>query len=138
MSSSSDTLEANILDHLFRTASWTKPAALYLALFTVAPDDAGAGGTEVSGGSYARVNKAPSDANWNRSGSVVSNAADVFFPAPTADWAEGVTKIVAFGVYSAITGGTYLGGNVLTSQKNVLSGDAAPKFPAGTLTWTAA
>ena len=38
---------------VFRTSSF-RLAAIYLALFTAMPSDSG-GGTEVSGGSYARV-----------------------------------------------------------------------------------
>src|SRR5262245_10711430 len=60
----SDYLENLVIDHLFRTRTWTKPAALYVALFTAAPTDAG-GGTEVTGGGYARVSVAPLDTNWN-------------------------------------------------------------------------
>lgn len=138
MSSASDTLEGEILDHIFRTATWSKPTALWVALFTVAPGDDGTGGTEVSGGAYARVNVPPLDANWGRTAGVVDNASDISFPAPSADWAAGATKIVAFGIYSLVTGGTYLGGASLNADKNVLDGDSAPKFAAGALTWTAA
>jgi hypothetical protein len=59
----SDFLENMIVDWIFRTRTPAKPAALYLALFTGAPSDAG-GGTEVTGGSYGRVNLAPLDTNW--------------------------------------------------------------------------
>lgn len=131
--SASNYLEAQILDHIFRTASFTKPAALYVALFTVAPGEDGTGGTEVAGGSYARVQKDPGDANWDRTGSVVANALEITFPAPTADWGS----IVAFGIYDAATSGNYLGGDNLTQPKTVNNGDAAPIFPVGTLTWTA-
>ena len=49
----SDYLENKLIDHLFRAGTFAKPTALWVALFTGAPGDAG-GGTEVSGGSYAR------------------------------------------------------------------------------------
>src|SRR4030095_7335610 len=92
----SDYLENLIVDHLFRTRTWTKPTALYLALYTSAPSDSG-GGTEVAGGSYARVNLAPLDTNWNATqggtsgnssgtSGQTSNALAITFPAPTAHW----------------------------------------------------
>lgn len=40
-------------NHLLRNQAFTPPATLYLALYTTATDAAG-GGTEVTGGSYAR------------------------------------------------------------------------------------
>jgi len=54
MSAMSDYLENKLVDHIFRGVSFTAPAALHVALFTAAPSDSG-GGTEVSGGSYARA-----------------------------------------------------------------------------------
>ena len=50
------------VDWEFRTATLAKPTAWYLALFTVAPSVLG-GGTEVTGGAYARQALAPLDAN---------------------------------------------------------------------------
>lgn len=71
----------------------------YIALFTVAPNDEGVGGTEVSGGSYARA----SSANWPAaSGGVKTNGADLVFATATADWGT----IVAVAWMSALTGGT--------------------------------
>lgn len=49
----SNYLELELLDHVFGGASYTPPSNVYLALFTAAPSDTG-GGTEVTGGSYAR------------------------------------------------------------------------------------
>src|SRR2546430_1282707 len=39
------------------------PPAIYIGLFTAAPTDAG-GGTEATGGSYARVQMTQADATW--------------------------------------------------------------------------
>src|SRR3972149_4252036 len=88
MSAMSDYLEGQIRAHIFRTASFTKPTVLAVALYTAAPGDAG-GGTEVSGGSYARVQRDPLDANWTAASAtdgLTGNAADITFPTPTANW----------------------------------------------------
>lgn len=43
-----------LLNHVFRGEVYTPPDAVYLALYESSPDEDGGGGTEVSGGSYAR------------------------------------------------------------------------------------
>lgn len=134
MSAMSDYLENNLILHIFRTGSWTKPTALNIALYTAAPSDAG-GGTEVSGGSYARVNVAPLDANWaatSGTNGLTSNVADVVFATPSANW--GV--ITHFGIFDQGTNLLFWG--ALTTPKTVNNGDPAPKFVAGTLTVTLA
>lgn len=69
---------------------------LYLALYTVAPT-ATTGGTEVSGGSYARQGFTFNPAS---SGSKASSSA-ITFPSATANWGN----IVAWAVCSAPSGG---------------------------------
>ena len=53
MSAATDFLEDKILNHVFRNVAYTAPATVYVGLFTTATTDAG-GGTEVTGGGYAR------------------------------------------------------------------------------------
>lgn len=104
---------------------------LYVALFTAAPSDAG-GGTEVTGGSYARVARAPLDANWSAASAtdgLTDNVAAITFPAPTANW--GV--ITHFAVFDRLTVGNMLMWAALVASKTVNSGDPAPQFSAGAL-----
>lgn len=142
MSSMSDYLENKLGDHVLRGLAYTAPANTYVALFTAAPSDAG-GGTEVSGGSYARVAIAP--ANWNGThgsttgassgtGGQYSNAVALTFPAPTANWGTATH----FAVFDAATGGNMLFQAALTTSRTINSGDAAPVFNAGGLTFTLA
>jgi hypothetical protein len=134
-----DFLENLIIDHLFRSRTWAKPTALYMALFTTAPSDSG-GGTEVSGGSYARVNLPPLDTNWTATqggttgnssgtGGLTGNAVAIVFPAPTAAW--GV--VTHFAIFDAVTAGNMLIWDQLTAPRNILSGDPAPSFAIGAL-----
>lgn len=137
MSSASNYLEDQIGTHLLRTASWTKPAGIWVALFTVMPDEAGTGGTEVTGGSYARVQHGPSDATWlgpTDGNGQFSNIGAVLFPAPTADW----NSVVGFALYDAVTAGNYLAGNAFALAVTVSDGDPAPAFGTGQLTVTVA
>jgi hypothetical protein len=53
MAALSDHAEALLLDWLMTTGTATRPTNWYVALYTLAPSDSG-GGTEVSGGGYAR------------------------------------------------------------------------------------
>ena len=53
MSALSDHAENLILNFLMTSGTATRPTAWYVALYTVAPSDAG-GGTEVSGNGYSR------------------------------------------------------------------------------------
>src|SRR5690349_20255539 len=58
-----DYAENKLVDALLRGQSLGSPATFYVALYTTCPTDSTAG-TEVSGGSYARVAVTSSLANW--------------------------------------------------------------------------
>lgn len=124
--------EAAILNHLLRATSWTKPIALYVALFTGDPGEAGSLAQEVTGGSYARVARGPSDAAWALPVSgdkTFTNAAAVTFPAPTAAWGT----VTHFGICDASTGGNVLASGALDTPTTIGSGAPAPSFAAGDL-----
>jgi len=128
--SKTDTLEARVLDHLFKGAATPALGALstvYVGLHTAVPSDAG-GGTEVTGSSYARV--AVAAAAWTRTGSQIANNAEVAFPAVTST----PYTVVGFGIYDASTSGNFLfWGDTTSTTMNV--GDV-PRFAAGALTVT--
>lgn len=122
MSAFSNYLETKILDHVFGGVNYTAPSTLYLALYTVAPTDTG-GGTEVSGGSYARQTVA-----FTVSGDTASNNAAVEFPTATGTWGT----VVAVGVFDALTSGNLLAYGNLTASKTIASGDVF-RVPSGDL-----
>jgi len=130
----SNYLENELINHVFRTATFSKPSALYVALYTVTPSDAG-GGTECSGGGYARVSVPPLNANWDAtsgSNGKTANTAAVTFPTPSGSWGS----IVAFAILDASSSGNFLYWGPLTNPKSVNNGDPAPKFNIGQLTVT--
>jgi len=136
MANASDYLEVELRKHIFRTGSFTKPTVLGVALFTVTPADSG-GGTEVTGGSYARVNVPPLDANWTAASAtdgLTDNAAAITFPAPTGNW--GV--VVAFGIFDATSAGNLLVWGPISPSKTINNGDPAPAFAIGALDVTIA
>ena len=125
----SDFAELELLDHLFGAATYTPPATLHVSLFTAAPTDAG-GGTEVTGGSYARVAVTNNATNFPAaSAGAKANGTIITFPVPTANWGTAV----AFGIHDAGSGGNLLAWADLTTPRVINNGDGAPKFAVGDL-----
>jgi hypothetical protein len=144
MSALSNYWENNLVDFLMRGQAFSPGTARYVGLFTAAPSDAG-GGTEVTGGSYARAQLDASAANWRNTqnsgtgassgtGGATANSSVITFPAPTAAW--GV--VTHFGVFDASSGGNLLFWGALTASKTINNGDAAPTIQAGDLALTLA
>jgi len=128
MAEFTDFMENKIIDHMLRNQAYTPPSTVYLALFTSATDDSG-GGTEVSGGSYARQAVTLTAA----SGGASENSADITFPQATADWGT-ITHVA---LMDALTGGNMLMHSPLDASKTVNSGDTF-KINAGDLDVTVA
>lgn len=117
----SDFLENELLDHVFGNAAYSAPATLYVGLYTVAPTDSG-GGTEVTGGSYARVSVTNNATNFPAaSGGAKANGTAVTFVQATANWGN----VVAFGIFDASSAGNLLAWADLTAAKDVDNGDTA-------------
>jgi hypothetical protein len=128
--SKTDFFENKILDATFNGVAWTTIANVWVALFTVAPTDSTTG-TEVTGGSYARVSTAPAD--WTAaSGGSLNNGNAVTFPAPSANWGT----VVAFAICDASTAGNQLYWGDLTASRTINNGDGAPSFASGSLVIT--
>ena len=142
MSAMSDYLENKMVDQLFRGQTAPTTSTLYVALLTAAPSDNG-GGTEVSGGAYARVAVTSSLANWagtqsagsttasSGTGGQTSNNIAITFPTPGATWGT----VTHFGIYDAATGGNLLFHGALSIAKTVNESDTVT-FPIGTLSVT--
>lgn len=123
-------LENQLVDHLFRSATFPKPAAIYVALL--------AGGVEIAGGGYARVAVPPGDQHWTATQGgtagpstgttgTTTNAAAVQFPPSSADWGT----VTDCALYDAATGGNQLAGGPLLAPRSILAG-SSPVFRAGT------
>lgn len=122
MAGMTDSLEDSILADIFGSD-------VDIALYTVSPTDSG-GGTEVTGGSYARVTVASSA--WSTpagSGSVNNANAAITFPTPTASWGS----IVAFGI---IKSGDLLLYGAVSPSVDVVLGDNPVRFKPGDLVVT--
>jgi hypothetical protein len=137
-----DFLENQVIDTIFRAQATSLGANIFIGLSTSACSDSSVG-TEVSGGSYARVSVARSLANWagtqgagttvasTGTGGQTSNNGVITFPTPWTGWGV-VTHVFAA---DASTGNNILFCTALTVSKTINSGDAVT-FPAGSLTFT--
>tara|TARA_R110000824_G_scaffold28801_2_gene96433 strand:+ start:350 stop:745 length:396 start_codon:yes stop_codon:yes gene_type:complete len=129
MSSFSDYTENLVLNWLFTTETATRPTAWYVALFTSAPSDTG-GGTEVSGGAYAR--KVTGTITVSGTATTATNAAAIEFAAASgADWGT----IGWAAIFDASTGGNMLAWAPLTTSRTINDGDVF-RIPASSLTVT--
>ena len=142
MSGKSDYLEGQFLAHIFRTAAFTKPTVIAVALCTAAPSDASTGATiaEAAYTGYSRTALNPLDTNWAApsagNGQTSNSVAITIGSAPTS----GPTVATHFAILDSTTVGA---GNVLywaalTASKTINSGDPAPYFPIGSLVVTEA
>ncbi|MBE7419852.1 MAG: hypothetical protein HS128_19270 [Ideonella sp.] len=127
-----DALETSLINHLFRGTAYTAPSTWYVGLLTGACSDSAAG-TEVSGGSYARVGVASGTGTWAATAGgngTTSNVSAVNFATPSAGWGT----VTHFGLYDASTAGNLLVCSALTASKTINSGDTV-SFAAGALTF---
>ena len=118
-----NTFETTVLQWSLTTDAVTRPTTWYVGLFTSDPTDTGAAGTEVSGGSYARV-----AVTFNVTGDTASNTASVEFPTATAN--RGTVSHI--GIHDALSGGNMLVHGALTTSKAIDSGDVF-RIPTGDL-----
>jgi hypothetical protein len=138
MSALSDFMEDALLKHIFRNTTWSRPASIYVALFTVAPSDSG-GGTEVPTGGgtlYARQGLATGVGSvWDPpvveggGGYACKNTGDITFPVAGVAWGA----IVAVALYDGNTGADNLMfWSLLTPNATIAAGDQF-KILAGNL-----
>jgi hypothetical protein len=131
-----DYFEVHVLDTAFGASAFPTITTHYIALYTVIPTDASASGTEVTGGSYARVAVTNNSTTWpaatGTNPSTKSNGIAVTFPSPSANWGT----VVGFAIYDAATVGNELAWGSLTTSKTISNGDPAPSFSIGALVIT--
>lgn len=103
-------------------------SSVFVSLHTADPATTGAG--EVTGGSYTRMAAAFTNSGANPT--TAANSSAIQFPQATADWGN----ITHFGIWSAATGGQFLGGDAVVVPKEVLNSDIA-RWDTGQLKVTA-
>ena len=136
-----DYAENKIVAATLRGQTIGTPATWYVALYTVCPTDSTAG-TEVTGGSYARVAVTAGLTQWagtqsagsttasSGTGGTTSNNAAINFPTPTAGWGT----VVCWGIVDASTAGNIWIYSALTVNKTINTGDTV-SFGIGAATF---
>lgn len=100
-------------------ATYVKAATVYIALFTATPSVAG-GGTEVAGGSYARVAVTNDATNWpNSVAGLKGNAIALTFAQATASWGT----VTHMAIFDAAVAGNMQEFVALAAAKTVQNGD---------------
>jgi len=112
--SASNYLENALLNATLANVSYTTPATVYTALYSVTPTDSSAG-TELSGSGYARVSTA-----FSVSSGVATNTGNVTFGPASADW----VTAVAWSIADAASAGNILYYGPLSTAQTVLNGNS--------------
>lgn len=118
MASATNYLENKIRDHVLGLASFTMPTHIYLALFTASPGETG-GGTECTGGSYARIEFPAWTAGGTGSGAATNTDDEAFTNMPAC-------TVVAAALMDASTSGNMLIYKVLDTPRVIPAGSTLP------------
>ena len=131
MAEMSDYLEVALLNATLNGVAFTAVNNPYVSLHTADPTDsgtgAGGGGTEVTGGSYARA--ASSFETASGTSGLVETDADITFPTATGTWGA----VGWIGLWDAASSGNMLYHTALDTSKTIDSGDIF-KITTGNLT----
>jgi hypothetical protein len=119
----SNYLSAAVLNATLTNTSYTSPATVYVALYSVAPTPS-TGGTELTGSSYARVALTSSV-----TANVATSTANVVFGPASATW----STAVSWAVCDAASAGNILYFNALLPNQTVQNSNTL-NFQTGNIT----
>jgi hypothetical protein len=121
-----------VLDALLGAVALGAPATWYFGLFTSMPTVLGTDGTEVSGGSYARIAATNNTTNFPVAvAKAKSNGTAITFPTASAGWGS----VLGVGLFDALTVGNCWMYATFASPRTVAISDAL-SFNTGQLDWT--
>lgn len=128
-------LREQVGGHCLRSGSFTKPSEVWVRLWTVMPDNAGGGGTEVSSTAtgYTPVQHGPGDTYWatdNNGG--FSNLGTIQFGVPVADWGN----VVGVTLHTDDVSGNMLDRYTFPAAITVSNGGQTIAFADGDLTFS--
>src|SRR5215475_395774 len=116
-------------DESIGKAAFAMPAAVYVALFTSSPGDAGSLTGEIAGGSYVRQEATTKMGAFNLATGIATNTSAIDFPNPTADWGT----VTYAGIVDAASSGNVLYYEALPNPRTVVSGGRHVQFAVGAL-----
>lgn len=119
----SNYLSTKLADHVFGGPNYTRPATVYLALFTGAiTDESDIGSTvnEVGGGSYARLAITNNNVNWPSAvDGEKHNGTELSFATATGSWGS----VASWGLYDSSSSGNLLFFGNFDTPRTVESSD---------------
>tara|TARA_R110002020_G_scaffold103752_13_gene243177 strand:+ start:13823 stop:14278 length:456 start_codon:yes stop_codon:yes gene_type:complete len=146
MAALSDYLESGLLNHVFRSSTFSKPASIVVALTSGTPLDSQTGtsileipsGINGSGTGYSRIDLGPpSDVDWtfseamfNSGSGIIANSGQIIFNTALLDW--GYISGIAIVDHADWGSGNLLMHAQLDNPRIIYTGDNA-KFDAETL-----
>jgi len=129
-----NSVENSILDEVFGGTAYGAIGTLYVAVSTASFGEAGTGGSEPSGGEYARVVVVNNGTNWSAAVSgTKQNAVAFTFATATSNWGT-IAHMGIFGTALPTTG-TFVAYGTLDTAKVVTTNDVF-RFSVGSLTIT--
>lgn len=112
-------LEAELLDHVFGGADYSRPATLYIAASTADPLDDASGLAEPSGNGYSRASVTNNATNFpaatGSSPATKSNGTEIAFPQASGSWGT----ITHLAIMDAASGGNMIARAALTASRAV-------------------
>lgn len=123
---------------VFGRVSYQGPATVYAALYTGASDPM-AGGTEVAGNAYVRLELVNDQVTFTLpdADAKVGNAAQLIWPLSTGAWGGG-DPITVCRLYDAASGGNLVGGALLPNPVEITGAMQTVVIAAGALSLTVA
>jgi len=119
--------ENKVLELLVGKTGFVTPTA-YIGLFTIIPDEDGAGGTEAVAGNYERKSTAAGDWEAAAAGAIQNGNDITFIECAAGNWGT----IVGGGIWDAANAGNMIAWFDLDANKVVDIGDTV-KFAAGAI-----
>lgn len=131
----SDTLENEVLDHVFGVGAYTAPSTLWIGLSTADPGDDAATLAEPTGNNYSRVARINDGTTWSTAAAGrTENDVELTFPEASGSW--GTVSHVAIWTHVTSDGAAVLfATGALGTSKAVGAGDT-PRFQINSLSFT--
>lgn len=122
--------ETEVLEHLLGSSAYTPTTALWAALYSASPGEAGTSTAEISGNGYTRVKIENDGTNWPAANPKL-NAVAVTFPVATGTGWGSVTHMALVSTSASTAPSFYVYAD-LTTPKTIDGGDTA-SFSTGAI-----
>lgn len=120
-------LRKKLGDHALAQTTYTKPTAVFAALFLSDPGEAMSQAGEVTGTGYARIDITAKMGAFSALTGIAVSTAEINYGSPGSDWGT----VAYIGIMDAASGGNMLYKEQLPSPRSATSGSRSVKFGVG-------